>query len=204
LKSKYSVIVSDLGNVLIPFDYSIPARRLNQIEPGLGEKFYNYYKNNYPLHRSFEKGEISEEEFITKQLSFIDNKIDKETFCRFYSELFTVNEDVVTLLPRLKKNYRLVLLSNTNSIHKKYGWEHYSFLSNFEKLILSHEVNAVKPEEAIYREVEKHTGLPSNEHLFIDDIPGYIEGAKKCGWDGIVFSNYKQLYNDLNQKGIVF
>jgi putative hydrolase of the HAD superfamily len=204
LKRKYSVIVSDLGNVLIPFDYGIVIKRLNQIESGLGDNFYAYYKQHYELHRKFERGEIPENEFISKLLKVVQNKVDNETICRFYSEIFTVNDKVVELLPLLKKNYRLVLLSNTNSIHMRYGWGDYKFLSNFEKLILSHEVKAVKPEEAIYRAVEKYTGLPSEEHIFIDDIPEYIEGAKKCGWDGIVFSNYQQLWNDLKNRGIIF
>lgn len=204
MKRKYSVIVSDLGNVLIPFDYGIAVQRINEIEPGLGDKFNSYYKQNYSLHRSFEKGEISEDEFINTLLNALQNKIDKGTLCRFYSEIFTVNDNVVKLLPLLKKNYRLVLLSNTNSIHMKYGWGDYKFLSHFEKLILSHEVKAVKPEEAIYRAVEKYTGISSAEHIFIDDIPEYIEAAKKCGWDGIVFSNYQQLFNDLRRREILF
>jgi len=55
--------------------------------------------------------------------------------------------DVVALLPEIKKNYKLYLVSNTNSIHQKYGYQHYEFLKIFDKLFLSHEVGFVKPEK---------------------------------------------------------
>jgi hypothetical protein len=54
---KYSVIVSDLGNVLIPFDYNIAYSKLEKIEKGLGQRFLDQYKENYDFHRSFERGE---------------------------------------------------------------------------------------------------------------------------------------------------
>lgn len=198
----FSVIVFDLGNVLIPFDYNIAIRRFNEIEMGLGEKYYSYFINNYEIHREFERGKISETEFINHFLTLFEHKINQETFCKIYSEIFNLNEDVISLLPKLKLNYKLVLLSNTNSIHQKYGWQQYEFLKYFDKLILSHQIGSVKPEEKIYKAVEEFTKKPSAEHLFIDDVPEYIEGAKKLGWSGIVFKGYDNLVNELENIGI--
>ena len=76
-------------------------------------------------------------------------------------------------------------------------------LKYFEKLILSHEVGACKPEEKIYRAVEEYTKLPSAEHIFIDDIFEYAEGAKKLGWDAIQFKSYEQLINELKIREII-
>jgi len=197
-------IVFDLGNVLLPFDYSIVVRRLNAIEENLGETFLTFYKANYELHRSFERGDLPEEKFISTMLDAMLNKIDAKIFCKFYSEIFTVNENVASLLPQLKQNCKLVLLSNTNAIHKKYGWEQYEFIKYFDKLILSHEVNAVKPEEKIYKAVAEFTGLQPEEHLFIDDILEYVNGAKKLGWDGIEFTGYENLIIELQKRNIQF
>ena len=199
---KYSVIVFDLGNVLIPFDYSPVINKLNQIQTGLGDKFAEFYKSNYSLHRDFEKGSIPESSFINKILEVVDHKIDVETFCKIFSDIFTLNEKVISLLPILKNNYRLFLLSNTNSIHKKYGWQKYEFLKYFDKLILSHEVGSIKPEEKIYRAVEEASGFPSEEHLYIDDIQEYVDAAKKLGWDAVVFEDYGKLVNELNERNI--
>lgn len=201
---KFSAIVFDLGNVLIPFDYSKAINKLNEVENGLGNRFYDFFKSNYNLHREFEIGKISEKEFINKILSIVDHKIDEKTFCKYYADIFSLNEDLISLLPTMKKNYKLFLLSNTDSIHKKYGWEKYDFLKYFDKLILSFEVGAVKPEEKIYREVEKASELPSSEHFFIDDIQEYVEGAKNVGWDAVQFIDYQKLINDLSERKISF
>ena len=203
LGKKYSAVVFDLGNVLIPFDYSKTINRLNNIRPGLGDKFYSFYKKNYHIHRNFEKGKISEADFINTMLSVIANQIDPETFCDFYSDIFSLNEDVIALLPVLKKNYKLFLLSNTDVIHKKYRWEKYDFLKYFNKTILSFEVGAVKPEEKIYRAVEKASGCSSCEHFYIDDIMEYVDAAKKIGWDAVCFENYEKLVADLKQRQIL-
>lgn len=202
-KRKYSVVVFDLGNVLIPFNYDLVIERLDKIESGLGEKFYKFYKDNYHFHRDYEAARISEEYFLKKMLEALDNKIDADTFCRYFSEIFIINEDVASLLPVIKKNYKLVLLSNTNDIHRRYGWQQYKFIENFDKLILSHEVGFVKPEEEIYKAVEAYTQKPSDEHIFIDDVPEYAEGAKKLGWDAINFTGYNNLVKELKEREII-
>lgn len=200
---KYSAIVFDLGNVLIPFDLNKAIIKLNQIENGMGDRFNNFFKSNYNLHRDFEKGKIPENDFINRVLEVVDHRIDPVTFCRYYADIFSLNEDVISLLPVLKKNYKLFLLSNTDSIHKKYGWEKYKFLNNFEKLILSFEVGSVKPEEKIYLAVEEASGFSSREHFFIDDIQEYVDGAKKIGWEAVQFINYQKLVKDLKERNII-
>jgi len=176
--------------------------KLDKIEKNLGQKFLKFYQDNYNIHRAFEKGELSEEEFINIMLESLDNKLDGKTFCNYYSKIFTENKEVTGLLPGLKKNYRLVLLSNTNSIHKEYGWKDFYFIKYFDKLILSHEVKAYKPEEQIYKAVEDFTQKPSGEHIFIDDVQEYSDAAKKLGWDAIHFTYYDNLIKEFKERGI--
>lgn len=202
-KRKYSVIVFDLGNVLIPFDYNIMINRLDSVEEGLGKQFMEHYRANYHIHRKFERGELTNDEFIDLMLKSCNGSLDRETFCRYYSEIFSLNSDVAALLPELKKKYRIVLLSNTNDIHRQYGYKQYEFLKYFDKLILSHEVGAVKPEPEIYKAVEEFTQASPEEHIFIDDVLEYVEGAKKMGWDAVQFTGYEQLVKDFNARGIL-
>lgn len=200
---KYSAVVFDLGQVLVRFDYKYFVDKVNKIKPGIGEQFIELYKQNYHIHRDFEKGLISEKVFIDQMLEYLDHKIDGETFCRYWSDIFSLNMDVVALLPEIKKNYKLYLVSNTNSIHQKYGYQHYEFLKIFDKLFLSHEVGFVKPEKEIYQAVEKFSGFPSNEHIFIDDILEYVEAAKSIGWDGIQFVGYDDLVKNFQSRRIL-
>jgi putative hydrolase of the HAD superfamily len=197
-------IVFDLGNVLIPFDYNIIINKLDLIEEGLGKRFYNLYQINYHLHRAYEKSAITTEEFLSNMLNFTEHKIDSETFCKIYSEIFTINEALTRLLPVFKQNYKLILLSNTNYIHQQYGYKHYKFFEHFDKLFLSHEVKAVKPEPEIYKAVMSYTNLKPNEHLFIDDVQEYIDGAKNMGWNAIRFVSNFRLEKELANYNIKF
>jgi len=196
------VIVFDLGNVLIYFDYGRLKFNLNKIETGLGDRFIKIYYENYHVHQKYEKWELDNDEFLKIMLEWCENKIDAETFKHIYANLFTENIEITRLLAKLKESYKLVLLSNTNYIHKKYGWEQYGFLKHFDKLILSHEVGAIKPEEKIYKAVENFTNQLPVCHLFIDDIELYVNGAKKRGWKGIQFVTNEKLLSDLKLHNI--
>jgi len=200
---KYSVIVFDLGNVLINFDYNIAVKKFDEIEPNLGKKFLDHHKNNYHIHRAFEKGMISEDEFIKIALAGVSHKVDPETFAKIYSDIFTLNKDVISLLPILKNKFKLMLLSNTDPLHKKYGWEKYEFLSHFDQLVLSFMVGSVKPEQKIYKAVQELSKVPPHEHLYIDDIADYIEIAKILGWDAVQFINYKQLIKEFSMRNVL-
>jgi len=203
LIDKIKVIVFDLGNVLIYFDYSRINKALNKIDNGLGDRFIKIYYENYQVHKQYEKWELNNDEFLKIMLEWCENKIDAETFKHIYADLFTENFKTIALLSKLKENYQLVLLSNTNFIHQKYGWEKYSFLKYFDKLILSHEVGAIKPEEKIYKAVENFTNQLPECHLFIDDIAEYVYGARSCGWKGIQFVTNEKLLSDLKSHNIL-
>lgn len=203
INRKYSAIVFDLGQVLVFFDYNIFIRAVNKHKIGLGEEFVRKYNENYHIHRDFECGKISEVDFINQMLQWLDYKITAEQFIKYWSSIFSLNNKVIDLLPILKKKYKLYLLSNTNSIHQKFGYQHYDFLKVFDKLFLSHEVGFVKPESEIYHAVEKVSGFPSGEHIFIDDILEYVNAAKDIGWDGIQYVGYDDLILNLKSKGIL-
>ncbi|MFA7227842.1 MAG: HAD-IA family hydrolase [Melioribacteraceae bacterium] len=200
---KYSVIVFDLGNVLIPFDYTPFIKKLNGIQDGLGDKFARKYKKNYHFHREYESGKLSTDEFLGIMLKWTDNKMTGVQFSNSFSRIFSVNKKVVNLLPELKKRYKLVILSNTNPIHQKRGWGNYGFLKYFDKQILSHEAGSVKPERKIYRAVEEYTRQPASKHFYIDDIAAYVQAAKRMGWGGVQFTSYENLKEELEKRKIL-
>jgi putative hydrolase of the HAD superfamily len=200
--AKYSVIVFDLGKVLVDYDYSPAIGKLNRIQPGLGDSFSKLYTEDYELHRKYERGEIHTEAFLDIMLERANHKLNGKQFCRLFSDVFVLNQKVIDLLPILKKNYQLVLLSNTSIMHRKYGWGSYDFLKYFSKLVLSYEVGACKPEKKIYQAVEEFTKEPSAKHLYIDDVKEYVNGAKKLGWDGILFKNYEELIKELKARKV--
>ena len=79
-------------------------------------------------------------------------------------------------------------LSNTNHSH----WQDLKSETNGEwrvraiqKLgthLVSHEMNAVKPEEVIYRKAERLLGASGGEIVFFDDLAENVDGALDLGW----------------------
>lgn len=201
--SKIKVIVFDLGNVLIPVHIERIRENLEKIDIGLGERFRSRFQNNLDVHDKYERGALSDDEFLNVMMEWTEHKLDKEKFSLIYSDIFSLNTEVVSLLPKLKENYRLILLSNTDYLHKKYGWIKYDFIKYFDKLILSFEAGSRKPEDKIYLAVEEFTKEKPEHHLFIDDLELNIKKAIDLGWDGIIFENFEKLISELSLRKIL-
>lgn len=90
-------------------------------------------------------------------------------------------------LDELRRDYRLVLLSNTNPIHWRKSVADYftvcgkTVADYFERTFLSYEMHMLKPDEAIYRRVLAETGMAADETLFIDDSAANCAGAERAG-----------------------
>jgi len=196
-------LIFDLGNVLIFFDWKIAERRLNEIQEGLGTLTTKFLKENNSIMKNLEKGKLTEDEFLNMIKSHLNSIIDKITIAKIFSEIFWENSELTKLLSELRKNYKLFLLSNTNIIHRKFGWDHYNFLKNFDKLFLSYEVGFAKPEEEIYQLVIHSIDLNPSEVLYIDDIEEYVNAAKNLGWNAVQFKSNEKLIEDLKGFNVI-
>ena len=97
------------------------------------------------------------------------------------------------LLEKLSKNYRLGLLSNTDPIHVDYIESRYDFFSYFPVRIYSCAIGAAKPNPLIYREALRACRVRAEEAVYVDDIPAYVEAARRLGMAGIQFQSSEQL-----------
>ena len=75
IMQKYSSIVFDLGNVLIPFHHDWWIKNFNKIENGLGDQYSFHVRDNLHVHRDYEKGEYTDKEFVKINLKWLDNKV---------------------------------------------------------------------------------------------------------------------------------
>ena len=94
-------------------------------------------------------------------------------------------------------------MSNTNSLHKKYGWGDYSFVKYFDNQVLSHEIGIMKPYRGIYEAVESLSSNSPESHIFIDDVLENVNGAKNMGWDGIHFTGFENLVEEFKLRNIL-
>lgn len=58
----------------------------------------------------------------------------------------------------------------------------YPFLEEFDHRYISGEMKVIKPDPAIYQQVEAHCGLPPETLLFADDRIDNINAARSRGW----------------------
>jgi glucose-1-phosphatase len=139
-----------------------------------------------------------------EQLSHIlDLRATYEQFCEIWSSIFLPDPLIPeSMLAGLRARYRMLVLSNTNAIHFAMVRENYPLLRHFDDLILSFEVKAMKPAPAIYQAAIARAGCRAEECFFTDDIPAYVEGARRQGIDAVQFESREQLERDLAARDI--
>ncbi len=111
------------------------------------------------------------------------------------------NQEMVKLAKKLKREYVVSLLSNSDDVHEKVA-ERSGFLPVFEKPVLSHRVGLAKPSPSIFRLALKQLGLKAEECVFVDDALENIEAAERLGFKTIHFRNRRQCERELRKFGV--
>ncbi len=91
-------------------------------------------------------------------------------------------KNVVNFAHSLKDKCKIGILSNLGSLDKQ-RLDKQVNLKQFDYVWLSFELECRKPEEKIYKIVEKDCKLKPEKILFIDDCKENIETAQKLGWN---------------------
>lgn len=189
-------IIFDLGGVLFDINYHHIIDSFNQLGLTHFDVLYTQLKQDH-LFDELETGSITASEFRNRIRSISKMEISDEAInSAWNSILIGFPAKNVDLLQRLKKKYRLFLLSNTNEIHEeafhKMLEKEYNvpvLEDSFEKIYLSHRIHLRKPDPAIFNLVLSENKLKAEETLFIDDSPQHVEAAKKTGIQTIWLQN---------------
>lgn len=195
-------ILFDLGNVIVPLDF---PRGYRALEARCGVPAAEIPKRigRTDLVKRYETGQIGSREFVAALCREVGIEASFEEFRELWSAIFLphtlVSEDWVARLARCN---RVVLLSNTNALHFDYIAEKYPILRHFEHRVLSFEVGAAKPSGRIYEAAVELAGCRPEECFFTDDVPAFVEGARRAGIDAEVFENEAGLQNHLSRRGV--
>ena len=137
-----------------------------------------------------EKGLISDAQFRDEVRTLLGmNLTDAEIDNAWNAMLGDIPLDRLQLLKRLRNDYKVFLLSNTNSIHlpifsetvKVNSGEEASLESYFDKAYYSHVMKMRKPDEEIFKKVLIENQLIAENTLFLDDFLPNLKGAEKAG-----------------------
>jgi len=203
--AEIKVILFDLGNVLVDLNLRPAAERISGF---CGKRPDEILRNFFDsgITNSFEKGELPAEEFYKQAKDMLNLKLGYESFVSIWNEIFffsSKNRTVYHIANRLKKNYHIALLSNTNILHYKYIKDNFPVFNVFDKLFLSFEIGAIKPDKLIYHKVIKALGVRPENIFYTDDRPELVKTASGLGIKGFVFTSIEQLISDLSSLNIL-
>lgn len=177
-------LLLDFGAVLIPIDQNLSYQAFEEM--GAKEELAKQSE----IFDRFERGEMSKDEFLSAlQPFFFRKKIFKKDIAEAWNALCysRIPSEHLNLLKRLKRKYRLHLVSNSNELHIEKikrlcgPFDYKSFLKLFDSVNFSHEMGRRKPEPAFYEKVIEEQKLDVKDCLFIDDRKDNIKAAKKMG-----------------------
>ncbi|MBI4649564.1 MAG: HAD family phosphatase [Bacteroidia bacterium] len=184
-------IIFDFGGVIIDLD----MERSFCAFKALGVPGFEIIKNqmsNRKLIISLEKGEITPEVFRNELRKLAGKQIPDNALNKAWNALLLdIPHERIALLEKLKKKYRIFLMSNSNKIHYDYyvsrlkevhGYAHFEEI--FEKAYFSFNTGLYKPDIKFYDLLVSEQNLIPFETLFIDDTLQNTESANKAGLNG--------------------
>jgi putative hydrolase of the HAD superfamily len=195
-------VIFDLGNVLIDIDYS---KAMNLMKSALPTTMHDRVDHCYTadFHKAYEKGQISSTEFRQKfRAYFQTNWLDAEVDYYWNSLLGTIPAYRLELVRKLKAQYQVGILSNTNEIHidavyaqlqVQHGMDNFDPL--FDWVFYSHEMGLAKPNQDIYQQLLLELGTTANRVLFFDDLKANVDGAASLGIQAIQVVGSETLLN---------
>ena len=179
----------DLGNVLWTFEESLAC---NNVADLLGRPSQAVRAAIYDtdLQTKFEHGKISAGGFVKtlKAELGVDTSIADPMILDASSNMFEPIESMVPVLRSVRDSgTKLGLLSNT--CHSHWDWlqrqSHDLMTGRFDAIVLSFEVNSMKPDDQIYRAAELACGVDAPKILFLDDRAENVQAALRRGWQAV-------------------
>ena len=155
------------------------------------------------IEDQYERGQVSTAEYV--RLAKLNGRLactDAE-FLTAFVDIFTRNDGVCDVIPRLRPKYRVLLASNTNDAHfRQFTAQLADVLGHFDHLCTSHHGGCRKPEREYFAYCQSHAKADPSECVFVDDLPANVEAAQSWGWRGVVYRPGDDLAAKLRAAGV--
>ncbi|MGD9528829.1 HAD-IA family hydrolase [Pseudonocardia sp.] len=74
-----------------------------------------------------------------------------------------------------------VLTNDLRAFHGEDAVSEHPFLAEFDVLVDGSDIGVLKPDPRAYAIAARRLGLPPGEIVFVDDMPGNVDGARRAG-----------------------
>lgn len=173
----YGVIMKAPEGDLIPFIANDFPDITDEFINGLWKKAASGFKSSHEFFHS-----IGYKEKI--------NNIEKE-----YLDTIEIDGSFLDIAKKLKRNYKLVLLSNDISEWSKYLRCKFGLDELFDNIIISGDYGYLKPDIRLFNMILDCLSLPASECCYIDDREKNLNQATQLGIKAILFNRRNITYN---------
>ncbi len=181
-------IIFDLGGVILDIDIIGVIEKFKQIGIGPFENKFGIINGN-SIFKEYEVGKISTFEFRNELRKFSKSEFSDEQFDQIWNSIIlNFPKENISIVEKLKTEYKTFLMSNTNALHCDYFNNLLGKQSNyhnldqlFEKVYYSHDLGMRKPEPCFYELILIENNLNPKSTLFVDDFQENIEAAAALG-----------------------
>ena len=188
----------DLGGVIVRTEFQAPRQ---QLADRLGMDYDDLSKVVFDSDSSLRAsiGEIPADEHWASVMQRLKRPASEISLIR--EEFFAgdiVDRTLVEYIRALRGKYKTGLISNAWSDLRNFVVRE-KFDDVFDRMIISAEVGAVKPEPKIFQIALEQFGMKPREAVFVDDFYINIEGCEKVGIKGIHFRDVESTLKQLKQ-----
>ncbi len=173
----------DLGNVILPFDFTPAFKRLSRRHGTPAEDIRAFFKERAWLEAACDTGEVTAHtlyRMLRKHFGW--SKLTYAEFKTVWNDIFKENHEVSDLIRRLRRaGYRLILVSNTNKLHFDHIAKRYPVMKEFHHHVLSYKIRTRKPEKKMYRHALKLSRAKKHEIFYADDRSDFTGAAAGHG-----------------------
>lgn len=128
-------------------------------------------------------------------------KIDKEEMEKEWNSMFSVKEDTVLVLKKLKETSDMALLSNAPKGLVEGLFDAFSLTDIFDKMFVSANLKMVKPNEEIYKYVLSNFSDDYEDVYMIDDNLKNLACLSTLNIKAVHFSSAEKMLEEILDKG---
>jgi epoxide hydrolase-like predicted phosphatase len=188
----------DLGGVIVRTEFQAPRQ---QLADRLGIDYDDLSKLIFDSDSSIRAstGEISPEEHWNSVIQRLKRPAAERQTIR--DEFFAgdiVDRTLLEYIRSLRGKYKTGVISNAWGDLRDFIVRE-KFDDAFDKIIISAEVGAMKPEPKIFQIALEQFGVKPKEAVFVDDFQANIEGCEKVGMKGIHFTDPESALKQLKK-----
>jgi putative hydrolase of the HAD superfamily len=195
-------VLFDFGNVICKFDMRLFVEKITPLTTIPASRLHEILHKSFDLGRAYETGLITSDQFFQQISQRYALAISKQDFICAFTDVFTPIPSTLRLIHTLKPSYKLGLLSNTNEWHFEHVIKRYDVYPLFDAVTVSFEVGAMKPAEKIYRDALTKLDVRPDDCIYIDDLQENLDGARRLGILGILYTSHEKLVSELRESGV--